>query len=210
MSSSDSVLLVEGKNDKHVVSHICKRKGGISEFKIDNQDGIDNVLQAISLEVKSGRWKTIGILVDADDDAECCWRKIVNILEKEGLQGKVQLPEEFDSEGTIICENYQAGIPRIGIWIMPNNEAPGGLEDFIATMMPSNDPVWPLSEGYIDSIPEGDRKFNNVLKAQVYAWLATRKKPPLAGLAIKEKELDIEGEICRKFIAWIRKLFGEL
>lgn len=93
---------------------------------------------------------------------------------------KGQLPEaeEFDPEGTIIYENYQAGIPRIGIWIMPNNAASDGLEDFIAAMMPSNDPVWPLSEGYIESIPEDDRKFNNILKAQVYAWLAMKKNSP--------------------------------
>lgn len=69
--------MVEGKNDEHVVSHICKRKGGASEFKIENKTGIGNVLKAIPLEVKSGRSKAIGILVDTDDDAECRWHKIV-------------------------------------------------------------------------------------------------------------------------------------
>lgn len=210
MSISDSVLLVEGENDKHVVSHICERNGRVSEFEIKNMAGIDNVLKAIPLEVKSGKRKVIGILVDADNDAECCWYAVAQALEKADLQGKVELPERLDPEGTIIYENYRAGVPRIGIWIMPNNKASGELENFIAAMMPPNDPIWPLSKGYIESIPINCRKFDNALKAQVYAWLATRKKPSLMGLAIKEEELDIEGEICGKFIAWISKLFGEL
>ena len=81
--------------------------------------GIDNVLKAIPLEVKFGKQKVIGILVDTDDDAERCWYTTAQALEKADLQGKAELPERLDPEGTITYENYQAGVPRIGIWIMP-------------------------------------------------------------------------------------------
>ncbi len=73
MSISDSVLLVEGENDKHVVSHICERDGRVSDFEIKNMAGIDNVLKVLPVEVKSGKQKVIGILADTDDDAEYCW-----------------------------------------------------------------------------------------------------------------------------------------
>ena len=48
---------------------------------------------------------------------------------------------------------------RIGIWLMPDNRSTGELEDFVGSMIPSADPVWPRAEAFIDGIPPSDRKF---------------------------------------------------
>ncbi len=92
---------------------------------------------------------------------------------------------------------------------MPDNQSPGELEDFIVKMIPDGDPVWPRSKAYINGIPEEDREFKEgkILRAKVHAWLATREEPRKMGLAIKAKDLDIDGGTCASFVAWLRELF---
>ena len=98
----------------------------------------------------------------------------------------VGVPSAIHPDGTIIEENLEEGLPRIGVWLWPDNESPGELENFVASMIPGADSVWPLAQDYIARIPEGDRKFasGKVLRAEVYAWLAARKEPRQMGSAI--------------------------
>ena len=83
-------------------------------------------------------------------------------------------------------------MPRVGIWLMPDNQSLGELEDFVAQMIPDNDPVWPLSQDYISRIPEEHREFaeNKTSTAEVYAWLATREDPRQMGAAIGARDLE--------------------
>ena len=95
---------------------------------------------------------------------------------------------------------------------MPDNQSTGELEDFVRTMLPDNDPVWRSSQLYIDGIDEKHRKFKGgkVLRAKVYAWLATREQPGRMGAAIKEDDLDIDGELAVSFANWLQRVFGGL
>ena len=100
-------------------------------------------------------------------------------------------------------------MPRIGIWLMPDNQSPGELEDFVAQMIPGSDPVWPLSQDYIDGIPVRNRKFTHskTLRAKIYSWLASREDPRQMGLAIRALDLDIDGDLCTRFSNWLNRLF---
>ena len=90
---------------------------------------------------------------------------------------------------------------------MPDNGSPGELEDFVQTMLPKGDPVWPSAEAYIDGIAEEHRKFGKkVLRAKVHAWTATRKQPGLMGAAIREGDLEIDGAPVGKFADWLRQV----
>ena len=92
---------------------------------------------------------------------------------------------------------------------MPDNESLGELENFISEMIPDNDPVWPLSEDYIDRIPEADRKFTEkkILRAKIHAWLATREDPRQMGAAIRARDLHTDGTLSTAFANWLRQLF---
>ena len=92
---------------------------------------------------------------------------------------------------------------------MPDNESNGELEDFVARMIPDGDLVWPRSQCYINGIPEPARKFTDdkAAKAQLYAWLATRREPRLMGWAVRDGDLAVDGELCKKFFAWLMRLF---
>ena len=145
--------------------------------------------------------------MDADDAPTSRWQSIRDRLQSAG----VAAPAQIASAGTIVQGDPEEGRPRVGIWLWPDNESPGELENFVASMIPGADSVWPLAQDYIARIPEGDRKFasGKVLRAEVYAWLAARKEPRQMGSAINAHDLDINVERCQTFLSWLRELFGE-
>ena len=204
LSLSEHVLLVEGQDDKHVVRHLCMRNESMPAFCISDKDGIDRLLDSVSPEIKVSGRKSVGILVDANDEPENRWKAVRSRLQQLDLH----LPEDPEPNGTILSAVPPA-VPRIGIWMWPDNQCPGELEDFVKSMIPSKDPVWPRSEKYIDCIPEPDRKFlpGKEMKAKIYAWLATTTTPGRMGTAIKAKMLDADGLLALKFTDWLRRLF---
>ena len=199
--SSDHVLLVEGQDDKHVVRHLCHRHESTPSFSISDKDNITQLLESIGPEINVSGRQAVGILVDANDDVTGRWNAIQNRLRR----ADIEPPLSPSPDGTIIQAR-----PRIGIWLMPDNTSAGELEDFVTKMIPTEDPVWPLSLSYIEGIPEADRKFSEKkkLRAQLYAWLATREDPRRMGLAIRARDLKVDGDLSKKFVAWLNELFG--
>ena len=199
--SSDHVLLVEGQDDKHVVRHLCHRHESTPSFSISDKDNITQLLESIGPEINVSGRQAVGILVDANDDVTGRWNAIQNRLRR----ADIEPPPSPSPDGTIIQAK-----PRIGIWLMPDNTSAGELEDFVTKMIPTEDPVWPLSLSYIEGIPEADRKFSEKkkLRAQLYAWLAAREDPRRMGLAIRARDLKVDGDLSKKFVAWLNRLFG--
>jgi len=169
------------------------------------KDGVDNLLDAIDTEIQTPGLQAMGILVDANDDVDARWGAVKGRL----ALANVALPDSPHPAGTIIAERPDAGMPRVGVWLMPDNAAPGELEDFVIQMIPDRDAVWPLAQRYIDGIPCAERKFKKkILRAQVHAWLASREDPRRMGEAIRTRDLEIDGPLCQQFVAWLQRLFG--
>ena len=97
-------------------------------------------------------------------------------------------------------------MPRVGVWLMPDSESEGQLENFVAAMIPENDIVWPLAQNYIESIPESHQPAP-LIKAQVHAWLAARSKPRPMGTAIKAGDFDTMASLATRFVDWFERLF---
>ena len=132
----DRVLLVEGADDKHVVLHLCERSRPMPPFHIKEKDGIDNLLASIGPEVKAPGRMAVGILPDANNVPEARWDALRHRLADRHLD----LPERPDPDGTVVD-----GSPRIGIWLWPDNQEPGELENFVQTMVPPT--RWGLAAG---------------------------------------------------------------
>ena len=216
------VLLVEGVDDKHMVWHLCDqypnsfstyRQGVTLEvtlrnrsttFRILEQDGRPNLLKSIGSLLKSNAQSPLGIVLDADRNIGDSWSDVA----KEFNEANVQLPQSPDPAGTIIPR--QGFTPRVGIWLMPDNQAQGELEDFALSMIRQNDTVWPRSHSYIESVPEADRKFDSdkINKAKIHAWLATKKEPGRLGAAVSAGDLDVDVPVCSNFLGWLMRLFG--
>ena len=170
--SPEHLLIVEGPEDFHVLWHFCKRQSSVPSFSIEEKGSDRELLASIVPEARVQNRKALGILLDANDSLTSRWDALSSRLKSEGIE----TPTVPDATGTIIEVPEK---PRIGIWLMPDNQSPGELEDFIALMIPTNDRVWPLSERYVDGIPTAERKFSSgkILKAKIHAWLAVRENP---------------------------------
>ena len=202
------LLVVEGASDLHAVFHLCRTASPGLEaiFERLAASGFQGMLGTVPINVNQEGMLAVGFIVDADNAPEEHWRQVANEIAE--ANSDIRLPQAPDPNGTIIPENPAIGSPRIGIWVMPDNSAPGELEDFVEQMISTNDPVWPLSQWYIDGIPL-PRKFadDKVTKAEVHAWLAARRVPGLVGLAIQAGDLTVNNPLSQRFLNWLTRLF---
>lgn len=201
-ATAANILVVEGRDEEAIIGHLRARHELLPPFDISKKGGIKPLLRSIAPEIKAPGRRAVGIVVDADEDLDARWMSVAQRLEQAGIA-----IGDPDPAGTIVPGTHTS--PDVGIWVMPNNQSPGEIEDFIRTMMPAGDPVWPLAERYIDDIPPEHRAFKRkkVLRAKVHAWLATRQRPRPMGIAIATEDLDSTGEICTLFVAWLRRVF---
>ena len=224
VDSSRLLLLVEGQDDQHFIQQLWNKHYYQKQskalfytnqkppFGILDKKGAPSLISGITEEIDVPDREVLGILVDADNDFNEQWRKITGELQT-ATKHPQAIPKHPDPMGTII-NNYKVGAGkrelRIGIWIMPDNESPGELEDFAAKMVPEDDPVWPSSREYIANIPEENRKFDSdkAPKAELFAWLATRKEPGRMGAAIGADDLSLNNQPSKTFLKWLTALFG--
>jgi len=196
------VLLVEGHDDKKVVEHLLRCKDLNYPFKIENTGGFSDLRKSIPAHIKRSGVKAVGILADANSDLRSRWQSISDQLKKAHCQS----PNCPAIGGRVFSGPSDC---RIGVWLMPDNQVKGELEDFVYGLIPCNDPVLPRAKDYIDSIPDKDRKFKDkkLVRAYTHAWLAAREKPRPMGLAIKAGDLDKDATGAAQFVDWLRELF---
>lgn len=204
------ILLVEGQDDKHVVRHIIRSLGLDLDIDIDDggtRGGYSNLRDRIDTTIDAPGVDAVGIMADANDDVANRWASITDAARaSERMRlANVELPTRPVPGGAII-----EGRPRVGVWLMPDNQVPGELEDFVAAMIPPDDTVWRLAQKYIDGIPRNDREFaeGKIQRAKVHAWLAAREDPRRMGAAIGAGDLDTEVPPCQSFAAWLHRLFA--
>ena len=199
-------LLVEGNDEMQVINRITTISS-LPRLPIHNACGIVNLLDEIETQIDVPDRRALGIIVDANDDLTARWQSVSHQL----ALSSVILPQSPDPAGTIIPPT-QSDMPRVGVWLWPDNQSHGELEDFIISLIPENDPVWPLSEEYIDNIL--DRGLNEFAqgkksRAQVHAWLAVRDEPRQMGQAIESRDLSANAPTFTAFVNWLKRLFVE-
>ncbi|BBL76744.1 DUF3226 domain-containing protein [Methylomagnum ishizawai] len=201
--SLPQILLVEGKNDLHVMLSLCAHHNLPETFEILDKEGVENVLETLEAEIAGQSRQRIGIIVDADTDLKARWAAISSILSKWGY-----LPPEIpDQNGTILLHDRK---PTIGVWLMPDNRLPGELEDFIAFLVPESDSLWNHAAHALALLPNSPGRFpdQDRSKAHIHTWLAWQYEPgkPL-GQAITARYLDANAPDAQRLIAWLKNLF---
>ena len=124
-----SQLLVEGNDDLHVILALCQKFELLQNFEIINCNGVENLYSQVPVRFKQSEINIIGIIIDADNDILSRWIPLKNLLTFQGFN----IPDVLPKEG-LILEN-EIG-KKIGVWIMPNNNLNGMLEDFISFLVP--------------------------------------------------------------------------
>ena len=202
MAQPPKVLLVEGQDDRHVVWHLWKRlRQSKPPFDIVDKGNIDELLKAVEPEIRAPDRVAVGIVADANDSLADRWRAVSDRLQEAGIDA----PRNPFPGGTIMD-----ALPRVGVWLMPDNRSTGEIEDFAQRMIPHDDPAWPLAQQYIRDIPEEAKKFRatKTSRAELHAWLATREEPGFMGSAIGRGDLKTDGPLCTEFAEWIERLFA--
>jgi hypothetical protein len=200
--AGNQVLLVEGKNDHHLIKNL------LAVHKIENltirpKNGLDLLCSDLPTELKASELLSLGVVVDSDQTPSSRWDSLRHAL---SAAGYTNVPPAPDQIGTIV---QQADYPRVGIWLMPDNRTTGKLEDFVRMLVPSNDQLWIRAEQCVESIPNSLRRFRPVdlPKVYVHTWLAWQEEPgyPM-GAAVTRKYLDCDSPQAQAFVNWVRRL----
>ncbi|MGY0034376.1 DUF3226 domain-containing protein [Pedobacter sp. NJ-S-72] len=198
-------LLVEGNDDQHVLFALCEKHQIDHCFDIVDCEGIDKLFDQIPIRLKQSNIEVIGIILDADSDLRLRWDRLINIISPLGFNFPPDMPEE----GLILINDQQI---KIGIWIMPNNDLSGMLEDFIAFMVPADDLILPIVNKTMQEIEDaGINKYALIhkSKAKIHSWLALQQSPgsPM-GLSITKQYLNAENETCDSLSHnWLKQLY---
>lgn len=202
-------LLVEGTNDFHTLCNLFAAHQLPESFGIKEKGGYGRIRDTLSHELKTPSLQALGVIVDADVDLGARWQSLRDRLVELGY---TDLPEQPKSEGTIAHPLENPELPMVGIWIMPNNQLPGILENFIAFLVPNREtnPSWQYALQCVEAIPPGCQAFPNVRKpkAQLHTWLAWQEEPgkPI-GQAISARYLEAKNDAAGSFILWLKRLF---
>jgi hypothetical protein len=171
-----NILLVEGTDDEHVVKHLCARHHLPTIDGITKTDGVDRLVETFAVRLKTSDVRAIGALVDADTDLQTRWNSLRNPLIEAGY---TNVPESPIENGTILEPPVGTLLPRVGIWLMPNNQTCGILEDFLSFLVPTPNPLLDHARESLNTIPDEHRQFatNDTSKALIHTWLAWQEEP---------------------------------
>ena len=213
--SEASTLRVEGKDDEHAIGHLllrhcidCKRIPVDIKSTDDSghhtTSGMDALLEGMPTEVKSGTGRSVGFVLDADQDAGDRWNAVCDRLKGVGLTLPHRIPQEgFVGEASTV----QA---RVGVWLMPDNQRSGALEEFLRDLVRSNDPLLPIAERSTHEAKEQGARFPDTaqLKAVLHAWLAWQQRPGLPyGVAIRAQFFAHDSAAALAFVEWFKRVF---
>lgn len=206
------VLLVEGAGDEGVIKEI------LNEWNVPcpciKACGSDaQVFQALKLYLSNpGQYKTIGVIVDADINPVGRLQRFVQVL---NASKRFRLDENnpLTAEG-LITDGVVVDAARVGLWVMPDNQSHGMLEDFLAVMADTAHPELMVeSESAISNIEsKGLQQYTprHRPKAKIHTYLAWQKDPgSTLPQAIQKHYLDVSSENARPFVSWINRLFWE-
>ena len=201
---ADKVLLVEGQDDQHVFWNLLERHGYQHGVTIQDGGGYENIRETLGPRLKATNEQRLGVVVDADIDFGNRWKSLRDVIARAGY---IAVPEIPSVTGTII---EQEGKPTLGVWLMPDNQAPGMLEDFARLLLPPQDRLWSRAAQTVDAIPDDERLFSSQhrAKAHIHTWLAWQREPgrPI-GQAIKIGFFDAETKAATHLVAWVQRLF---
>ena len=203
---------MEGETDKSVIPYLMEANGVMwpnppnHPVFIESYGSVDEILkpEVIAAELRASGLEALGVVVDADGDAAARWQQLRAWCSAEF----VELPERIPVEG---LEAVHSDGPRFGIWIMPDNQFAGMLEDFLVQLIPDEArDLYQLAQGCVAESQHRGASFRDVhrRKAELHTWLAWQD-PPGVRLheAVDHRALDPSRPESGAFVDWFRHLF---
>ncbi len=194
--TKEKLLVVEGKDEINFFRVLFEHMGISDSIDIRDAGGKDRfktVLPTFTIASGFKSIKKIGIVMDADEHAENTFRSVSGTIEKIGLT-----PPEKPG-------NFSKNIPSVGIFIMPDNNSNGMLEDLCLSSV-RDQKAMKCVEDFIICSQELQEKPKNIAKAKVQAFLAI--KPTIVnsiGLGAQKGYWDLESDNLLPLISFLKK-----
>jgi hypothetical protein len=219
-SEAELLLLVEGLNDCHAIFQMMWLVHKADPvFGIHECGGDDKVLDSLSSRLVSSqpRQKVLGLILDSDIEGVNADQVIRSRLDQ--LRTRIgeyyPLPEIFPEIGLILHPLASRPdvnrLPKLGVWLMPNNKAYGMFEDLLIEALREEVRSYTttvVNRAKADQI--ATFKDTQLSKAVIRTYMAWQDPPDIQyiGLAIKKGTFaNIENK-CKEFIQWLTDLFG--
>ena len=201
------VLLVEGKTDCHVILALRSYYKIPENFGIYQCGGDLEVLKRLNaLILQPAPPERIGVILDADyGNIESRWGQVREKLKNHSYS----MPGQPAPNGTIIEGGED--IPVIGVWLMPDNQTSGLLEDFLMPMVPAK-AIEAASACVKKAESTGVARFKKPhrSKAVIHTYLSWQDEPgrPL-GQSITSLALQPDTGLAETFVNWLKRLFPD-
>ena len=208
-TNTSSFLLVEGNDDRDVFSEL-RDQSDISRdwFQIKVAGSKSELDQQFVEQLLANDRQIIGIVRDADENINTSWQSVKDRIERADL-GYV-VPNTSNKTG-IIIEPPNEYLPRLGIWLMPDNQSEGELEDFVRECIVMDDALIPHADDALNRIEKtGIHRYKGKRsKAFVYTWLAWQEEPGIdMRKNFKQGVLSANSPIAQTFVDWLNRLFN--
>lgn len=201
----EQLLLVEGKDDCHVVMALLKAQSVDRSFGIYECGSLTKVLRQLNALIKAPDAPArIGVVLDADlDGVSVRWQSVRDKLGRHSYR----FPAVPERHGTIVEGDGRE--PRLGVWIMPDNESEGAVEDFCLGFLREShvavarEAVELAREREVATFRDGHES-----KALIHTYLAWQDEPgrPM-GQAISRHLLPSTADNAGRFLRWLQALF---
>lgn len=205
------VLLVEGPGDKSVILELLTawEFEVFPEIKFCGND--DRVFDDFRIYISNpAEYRAVGIVVDADTNPDGRLQRFVQIMEDSGRYKEGR--SKFLPKDGLVLDGADGVAARLGLWVMPDNQSYGMLEDLLAPMAKTAFPeLMAAAENALADIERrGIQRYTSAHrpKAMIHTYLAWQKDPGRTlSCAIAKHYLDAKSENARLFMNWIDRLF---
>ncbi len=177
-----NLLLAEGKDELNFLDELLKtiNIGNVQIIDIGGKDKFLRSLPTITALPGFRRVERLGVIRDAETDAEATFASVRHSLKSNGLTAPQQ--------SGVVLKN---AVPHIGIWIMPNNHREGCIEDLCWDGISEADPRRTCVEKFMGCLGDHLEKKNGrhdvaanelyfpkqAAKAKLQAYLAGLYEP---------------------------------
>jgi len=218
------VLLVEGQDDQYFFQTYSEKVLSNNALEVyppkaaapTTGNGWGNLIKNLPIllgELKNGNIDKLGIILDADyppDNSGGFSERYNKVIEKLKTAGYIIPTAANAGKGDIF--QHSNGLEPIGLWIMPNHQDNGMLENFIESMITSIQQKSLLNHAQksIDDLPVTlfDKQLHTA-KAKIFTWRAWQTEPGLSpNKALNDSLLDLDQTTAANFTRWLQTVFA--
>lgn len=177
------MVVTEGRDDLALVETLV-RQLGLTNLQVLSFDGVDNLhgyLKALPAVSGFERVRALGILCDAEDNAQARFQSVTSSLGTAGLP----VPP-----GPLVPA---LGSPRIVVLVNPHERPAGSLDDVCVESVRA-DPAMPCVDAYIECLARaGITGPQNRGKTRAHAFIASRERPDVSlGVALRRGYFSLD------------------